>query len=172
MKKCSYYTFFATKNENILQKLQRYSIVFKFIKSPTHIFISLNSSFNNSIMIENISYLKILFSHNLFLNLTCIIINQFQILPYQNPSLFENNNNYTQVQVQNPALHHENYFFSYFYQLPAMQQNQACIFFYAFCQFFPISKPCSVNILSHYSKFHFLFPILFILICISNYPID
>ena len=153
---------------NISQKLQWYFIIFKFIKSPTHTFISLNSSFNNSIMIENISYLKILFPHNLFLNLTCIIINQFQILPYQNPSLSENNNNYTQVQVQNPASHHENYFFSYFYQLPAMQQNQAYIFFYAFCQFLPIRKPCSVNILSHYSKFHFLFPILFILICISN----
>ena len=119
-------------------------------------------------MIENISYLKILFPHNLFLNLTCIIINQFQILPYQNPSLFENNNNYTQVQVQNPASHHENYFFSYFYQLPAMQQNQAYIFFLRFLPIFPISKPCSVNIVSHYSKFHFLFPILFILICISN----
>jgi len=81
-------------------------------------------------MIENISYLKILFPHNLFLNLTFIIINQFQILPYQNPLPFENNNNYTQVQVQNPASHHENYFFSYFYQLPAMQQNQAYIFFF------------------------------------------
>ena len=119
-------------------------------------------------MIENISYLKILFPHNLFLNLTCIIINQFQILPYQNPSLFENNNNYTQVQVQNPTSHPKIFFFSYSYQLPAMQQNQAYIFFYAFCQFFPISKPCSVNIVSHYSKFHFLFPILFIFICISN----
>ena len=137
MKKCFIDTLFTTKNENILQKLQRYSVVFKFIKSPTYTFISLNSSFNNSIMIENIFYLKILFPHNLFLNLTCIIINQFQILPYQNPSLFENNNNYTQVQVQNPASHHENYFFSYFYQLPAMQQNQAYIFFTLFANFFP-----------------------------------
>ena len=119
-------------------------------------------------MIENIFYLKILFLHNLFLKLTYIIINQFQILPYQNPSLFENNNNYTKIQVQNPASHHENYFFSYFYQLPAMQQIQAYIFFLRFLPIFPISKPCSVNIVSHYSKFHFLFPILFILICISN----
>ena len=123
MKKCFIDILFTTKNTNILQKLQRCSVVFKFIKSPTHTFISLNSSFNNSIMIENIFYLKILFPHSLFLKFTCIIINQFQILPYQNPSLSENNNNYTQVQVQNPASHHENYFFSYFYQLPAMQQN-------------------------------------------------
>ena len=163
MKKCFIDTLFTMKNANILQKLQRYSVVFKFIKSHTNSFFSLNRSFNNSIIIENISYLKILFPHNLFLKLTCIIINQFQILPYQNPSLFENNNNYTKIQVQNPASHHENYFFSYFYQLPAMQQNQAYIFFYAFCQFLPIRKPCSVNIVSHYSKFHFLFPILFIL---------
>lgn len=137
MKKCFIDILFTTKNTNILQKLQRCSVVFKFIKSPTHTFISLNSSFNNSIMIENIFYLKILFPHNLFLNLTCIIINQFQILPYQNPSLSENNNNYTQVQVQNPASHHENYFFSYFYQLLAIQQNQACIFFTLFANFFP-----------------------------------
>ena len=136
-KKCSHHTLFTIKNANILQKLQWYFIIFKFIKSHTHTFISLNSSFNDSIMIENISYLKILFLHNLFLNLICIIINQFQILPYQNPSIFENNNNYTQIQVQNPASHHENYFFSYFYQLPAMQQNQACIFFTLFANFFP-----------------------------------
>jgi len=88
-------------------------------------------------MIENIFYLKILFPHNLFLNLTCIIINQFQILPYQNPSLFENNNNYTQVQVQNPTSHPKIFFFSYSYQLPAMQQNQAYIFFTLFANFFP-----------------------------------
>ena len=125
------------KNANILQKLQRYFIIFKFAKIHTNTFISLNSSFNNSIMIENIFYLKILFPHNLFLNLTCIIINQFQILPYQNPSLFKNNNNYTQIQVQSPASHHENYFFSYFYQLLAIQQNQACIFFTLFANFFP-----------------------------------
>ena len=141
MKKCFIDILFTTKNTNILQKLQRCSVVFKFIKSPTHTFISLNSSFNNSIMIENIFYLKILFPHNLFLNLTCIIINQFQILPYQNPSLSENNNNYTQVQVQNPASHHENYFFSYFYQLLAIQQNQACIFFTLFANFFPSASP-------------------------------
>ena len=79
-KKCSHYTLFTMKNVNILQKLQRYFIIFKFIKSRTNTFISLNSSFNNSIMIENISYLKILFPHNLFLNLICIIINQFQIV--------------------------------------------------------------------------------------------
>ena len=97
----------------------------------------LNRSFNNSIMIENISYLKILFPHNLFLNLTCIIINQFQILPYQNPSLFENNNNYTKIQVQNSASHPKIFFFSYSYQLPAMQQNQAYIFFTLFANFFP-----------------------------------
>ena len=132
--------FFQQKNANILQKLQRYFIIFKFAKSHTNPFFSLNRSFNNSIIIENISYLKILFPHNLFLNLTCIIIDQFQILPYQNPSPFENNN-YTQIQVQNPASHHENYFFSYFYQLPAMQQNQACIFFTLFANFFPSASP-------------------------------
>ena len=99
--------FLQQKNANILQKLQRYFIIFKFAKSHTNPFFSLNRSFNNSIIIENISYLKILFPHNLFLNLTCIIINQFQILPYQNPSPFENNN-YIQIQVQNPASHHEN----------------------------------------------------------------
>lgn len=132
--------FLQQKNANILQKLQRYFIIFKFAKSHTNPFFSLNRSFNNSIIIENISYLKILFPHNLFLNLTCIIINQFQILPYQNPSPFENNN-YIQIQVQNPASHHENYFFSYFYQLPAMQQNQACIFFTLFANFFPSASP-------------------------------
>ena len=68
---------FTTKNANILQKLQRYFIIFKFAKIHTNTFISLNSSFNNSIMIENIFYLKILFPHNLFLNLICIITNQF-----------------------------------------------------------------------------------------------
>jgi len=132
--------FLQQKNANVLQKLQRYFIIFKFAKSHTNPFFSLNRSFNNSIIIENISYLKILFPHNLFLNLTCIIIDQFQILPYQNPSPFENNN-YTQIQVQNPASHHENYFFSYFYQLPAMQQNQACIFFTLFANFFPSTSP-------------------------------
>ena len=93
------------KNANILRKSQQYFIFFKFIKSPTHTFISLNSSFNNSIMIENIFYLKILFPHNLFLNLTCIIINQFQILPYQNPSLSENNNNYSPILMLYLKLH-------------------------------------------------------------------
>lgn len=90
--------FLQQKNANVLQKLQRYFIIFKFAKSHTNPFFSLNRSFNNSIIIENISYLKILFPHNLFLNLTCTIIDQFQILPYQNPSPFENNN-YTQIQV-------------------------------------------------------------------------
>ena len=132
--------FLQQKNANVLQKLQRYFIIFKFAKSHTNPFFSLNRSFNNSIIIENISYLKILFPHNLFLNLTCIVIDQFQILPYQNPSPFENNN-YTQIQVQNPASHHENYFFSYFYQLPSMQQNQACIFFTLFANFFPSASP-------------------------------
>ena len=79
MKNCKFYTLFTLKNANILQKLQQHFIIFKFSKSYTNTFISLNSDFNNSIIIENVSYLKILFPHNLFLNLICIITNQFQI---------------------------------------------------------------------------------------------
>ena len=134
------HTFFSKKMQMYYKNYNDTSLFLNLLKAIQTLFFSLNRSFNNSIIIENISYLKILFPHNLFLNLTYIIINQFQILPYQNPSPFENNN-YTQIQVQNPASHHENYFFSYFYQLPAMQQNQACIFFTLFANFFPSASP-------------------------------
>ena len=134
------HTFYNKKMQMYYKNYNDTLLFLNLLKAIQTLFFSLNRSFNNSIIIENISYLKILFPHNLFLNLTCIIIDQFQILPYQNPSPFENNN-YTQIQVQNPASHHENYFFSYFYQLPSMQQNQACIFFTLFANFFPSASP-------------------------------